>query len=446
VLKTGSLYFDKGHLNFRMFGFGEMLNLPGVAAGCPQFGAFIQYIAFVYLLALYAEGISNKARIDVLVLSFGAPVLMFLISSQKHQLTGVVATALAFYTLMDKGRLLRAPYAILFWAVLTFAVGIKYSFIISAAAILLLVILKEGWGKHLLRTMLTGGGIFLLFNAPVYVFKAFRFGDPVSPLLERFRPGPDPVVLSLQQFLHDFRESPFPFPANLFLPSSPGSFTTIIGLPALILVLFLLHRRFTKEKIAVVAFAMFTVIGGQPTARFFLEPLLWVIPLFAATLVATRWQVVLFTGLRLQLLVLLPVLLLTAGLFLPGLITNQGRDTMMRRFAIGYSESRWIDASIPRDAKICVGLRSRSLIPREHMPVEYTAYYIKQGGDFASFEKLAQQSGADYYVVPDYAMNNFGTSFNRPPVACENFTMATRNPLNYTSYTLCIYKVNPPAR
>ena len=45
ILQKGSLWFNKDNLHFRMAGFGEMLNLLGVANGCPQLGAFIQIIA-----------------------------------------------------------------------------------------------------------------------------------------------------------------------------------------------------------------------------------------------------------------------------------------------------------------------------------------------------------------------------------------------------------------
>lgn len=443
MLKQGGLFFDAGNLHFRMFGFGEMLNLPGVAAGCPQLGAFIQLLAFRYLLRVYSDPVNGKTRLDLLVLCMGIPLVLFLVSGAKHQLTGVAATCIAFHALQHRDGLLRPPYIFLFWAVLVFAIGIKYSFVISAAAIVLLLILKDGRWSYLLKVILTGFATFAVFIGPLLVYKGIRFGDPLSPLLERFKSNPDPVVLDVQQFLNSFSDSTFPFPLNLLLPSSPGNITTIIGLGALVIVLFLFRPTFGREKLVIIFYVVITALMGQRTARFFLEPLLWVAPLFFATISYNKWQKVLVTGFRLQLLLMLPVLVLSFGLFSRGLFTDKGRDDVMRSYAVGYAESRWIDSLLPPEAKIAAGIRSRSLVPRQNFPVEYLTYSVRGGRRADTLAAMLQRYQVDYFVMPDYYISTLGPAFNMPPVACKEFTMATRNPLNKTTYTLCIYKAQP---
>ncbi|WP_276134984.1 DUF1420 family protein [Polluticoccus soli] len=443
MLSSGGLFFDARNLHFRMFGFGEMLNLPGVAAGYPQLGAFIQFLAFRYLLRVYSDPVNGKTRLDLLAVFMGIPLLLFFVSGEKHQLTGMVATSLAFYALLQRDGHLRKPYTFLFWAVLVFAVGIKYSFIISAAVIAVMLIVKDRSWPHVSQNMFAGILVSIVFLAPLYVFKVIRFGDPLSPLLERFRAHPDPVAVHLQLFLREFTDSAFPLPLNLFIPSSLGLLTTVIGLAAAIIFIFLFSRGFWAEKLTVLLFVVFTILLGQPTARFFMEPLLWVTPLFFASLSASKWQKLLFGGLRVQLLAMLPIILFTVYSFAPGLFTNKGRDEVMRSYAVGYAESRWIDSTLPPGVKISTALRSRALVPRDNFAVEYLAYSAKDQSQVDSLIAGMRSFGVEYFVVPGYYLDALDTSYVFPPIAHHEFSVATRNPMNASMYTLNICKAKP---
>lgn len=442
ILARGNLFFDGGNLHFRLFGFGEMLNMPGVAAGCPQLGAFIQFLSFRYLLRVYSDPVGGKTRLDLMVICLGLPLLMFLVSTQKHQLTGLAATCVAFYALQQKDGLLKGSYVFLFWTTLVLAICIKYAFIISAIAIVILLVIKN-FRRAYLSKLLAGLVVFVVFAGPLFAYKAIRFDDPISPLMERFKDVQDPVVVELQLFLQSFRDSTLPLPFNLFLPSSVSNVTTFIGLGSLITILFLFFRGFVAEKIAVLAFILLTLLLGQPTARFFLEPMFWLLPLFFANMPPGKWQKLLFTGFRLQLIAMVPALLLSVYLFAPALFTDKGRNDVMDSFAAGYAVCNWMDATLPEDAVVASNVRSRSLMPRKYLPIEYLTHFVNNGGNFDTLDKMAQDFGVDYYVVPNYAFANFGSSFNKPLVACQSLPMATRNPFNKTFRTMCIYKAKP---
>jgi hypothetical protein len=187
ILNSGSLWFNKDYLCFRMAGFGEMINIIGVANGCPQLGAFIQMIALFWILAVFLHAVPQENRITLLTAFLAIPVLLFLLPNQKHQLTGILCTSFCFFVLSEKKDVITPRVSSLLIALLFFAAGIKYSFLISAAVLLLLMAWNCQSRSEIFR--LAGKIIlwFLIILGPVLIFRWIHLGDPLSPFLERFK-------------------------------------------------------------------------------------------------------------------------------------------------------------------------------------------------------------------------------------------------------------------
>lgn len=441
MLRTGSLWFDIHNLHFRLAGFGEMLNLLGVANGCVQLGAFLQMLALLWLIVVYIEAVPKTLKSHVYPLVLGIPVLLFFIPGQKHQLTGIAASSICFYMLCFQKQHFTRQVIMLWVCTLLFAVGIKYSFIISAAALLLYAFLQAK----------NKGGIFIttvvlacIFVAPVFVYKYLQFGDVLSPVLERFKAQPDPAVISLGRFLRNFRDPGFGFPGGIFLPASFGSISVTMGWCAVVLLfVFSLCRQYWRECTVVLLFIVLTIGFGQKTARFFVEPYLWMLPVVLLNAASQKTgKYVLKLGVA-QFLLLLPFIAFSFYLLVPGIVSGNLREKVLVRSAYGYAESRWLDKVLPQDARIATGLRSRAWLPRPFFPKEYLYLPMKDSNRTAKMDSMLKAYRINYLVLEDgTGLEKFKTQYAGTIVAGpEKFTLATRNPFNSSSYELVVYKL-----
>jgi hypothetical protein len=441
MLRTGSLWFDIHNIHFRLAGFGEMINLLGVANGCVQLGAFLQMLALFWLLSVYVQTVPPALKKHVYSLVLGIPILLFLIPGQKHQLTGIAATSLCFYILCFHTGQLTKRVVVLWVCTLLLAVGIKYSFILSATALLLYALLQTNNKSRIIITTALLGSVFL---APVFIYKYLHFGDALSPLFERFSSVPDPAVIGLGRFLRNFRDPGFGFPIGLFLPAGMGTISVILGWCAVLLLLaFSLYKKYWRECITVFLFVALTIALGQRTARFFMEPYLWMLlPLLLHWGYKKAGKVV-FTIADIQFVLLFPFILFSFYLLAPGIVSNKLREKVLVRTSFGYTESKWMDEVLPADARIATHLRSRAYLPRPYFPREYMYYALKDSRRVKMMDSMMQAYGITYLVLQtDKASDRLKDRYNAALFAGpKKFTIATRNPFNSGTYELVIYKL-----
>jgi len=441
ILRTESLWFDINNIHFRMAGFGEMLNLLGVANGCAQLGAFIQMLALLWLLMVYTEAIPRTSKSYLFSTMLGIPILLFLVPGQKHQLTGIAATSLCFYILcFQKGHF--SKQVLLLWiSTLLLAVGIKYSFIISAAALLLYALLQA---KNSKRLWLYGILLGLLFTGPLFLYRYIHFGDPLSPLVEGLKPNPDPFIIQLGRFFHSFQDPGFGFPLGVFLPASLGSVSVTMGWCAVLLLLaFTLYKQDGRECLVALLFIILTVSVGQKTARFFIEPYLWLLLPVLLHLSQKKWGKYALRMANVQLLLLLPVVLFSFYSLAPAILSNKLREKVLIRSSFGYAESKWLDEVLPAEARIATGLRSRAYLPTPFFPREYLYLGTKRTELALQTKQMIQTYGINYLVLEkNEATEKLLTDYNAILYAGpKKFNIATRNPFNSAQYELAIYKL-----
>ena len=444
ILKTGSIWFNKDNLHFRMAGFGEMLNLLGVANGCPQLGAFLQVIAFFYVLHAFASHTIAKQRLNLLALFLGIPVLLFLLPSQKHQLTGILATSVCFLFLQRRIAFTSASL-VLFLSVVLFAAAIKYSFLISCAALILLFFLKHP--SEISVTRFLGNFIVLaiVILGPQLLFKWYYFGDPLSPLLEGITPNPDPVVLKLHTYIKQYRESSFTFPINLFFTNSFAKISTILGVTGLIFAaLPFLYKTQKAEVITIVFFISAIFSGGQISSRFFLEPLFWTIFLFITTYKSSSFLKYFLFFPKLQLFVILAFVTFGIYSLAPSVLTNDFREKVMLQSSNGYAESKWLDKILPVDARIATASRSRAFSPRPYFPWEYLVFSSPedQKQAVALGKKLRDEYKITHLVLPYHGFEPLKQLYAGELVyGPKRFTVASRNPFNRLEHEVAVYKI-----
>ena len=214
-----------------------------------------------------------------------------------------------------------------------------------------------------------------VFVLPVFARNFVFYGDPISPLLERWRPTPDPVIIAFAELLRKFSgelsvRTLARLPWDLAATLTPAGLHDVLGLGVFGFLLALGEPGPSRKLLlaALMAFVL-VILFGQFTPRFFLEPYLW----GAAAVVSAPWRPLkslLFKALTAQAIVVAGVAVYLGVLLFPGALTESGRDRVMTLMADGYAEAKWLDATLPPDAVVLEGLRNffggapRTLLPR----------------------------------------------------------------------------------
>lgn len=449
ILRTHSIWLNKDFLHCRMLGFGELFNMLCIATGCIQLGAFVQLIALCWMAAALMQA-ANGRRIATLMLVFGVPLLLTMLPSQKHQLTGVACMSVCFYFVFNYRKVIGGKDYLLVVICLMFAAGLKYNFILSAALMLLYMrlrgvrLLSSGrWAALLL--------IFCMGLAPLLIYRAICFGDPVSPLLEALKSRPDPVVLHFNRFIKDYTDTSLAFPLSLIIPHTVSSISTVLGCCAGVMVAVLLFcRRYTAELLILSVFMLLIVAFGQRTARFFLEPYYWGLPILIAESGRRRWLRAVGGAVVLQFFLLIPFVSFLCIVMMPGIASNSGRARLMSAAASFYDESRWMEGLVPRDAVVCTDIRSRALLHHKLFPIEYLYFTdFKDSAQVARFEDLLYRKYKVRYLVlihqgsSGVAIRDYADSLIAGPIT---FYTGTRNPYNRQAYKAFIYSVRSSPR
>lgn len=444
ILQKGSLWFNRDHLHYRLAGFGEMINLLGVANGCPQLGAFVQMIALLHTLRALSARVIAAHKLTICLFLAGIPTLLFLLPNQKHQLTGILCTTVCFLFISNSRNLTLSRIRLLMLAML-FAAGIKYSFLLSIAALVVLFLMKRPKDISLWKITVSFALLASLVLGPQLLFRWMHFGDPFSPLLEGLFNEPDPVVKRFHHYIKNFRESSFPFPANLLLTDSAGKVSTILGTGVIIFgFLPFLFKRAIPEITSIIFLLLAICFVSQLSSRFLMEPLLWLIPLFI-TAYGHAKNFKYFTWLlSAQMFCMAPFV--ASGLYAlaPSLFSDALRTKVLTNSANGYAESIWLNETLPAHAHIATSNRSRAFLPRPFFPWEYLVFTsLEKPLEVQALRKKLAEYHIDYIVLPENGTAQLQAAINASFVSGpKTFPLATRNPLNRTKYKVSIFKIN----
>lgn len=444
ILRSGSIWYNPDLLQYRMVGLGEMLNILGVANGCVQLGALLQWMGFLWLMYVYAETVPAGTKSTVLSLMLAAPVLLFLIPGQKHQLTGIVCTSLCFHALVHNRSLLQGRMLPLFTFCLVLAMGIKYSFLLSGFVIIVLLWagaqgLKLAASKTLHIVLL--GCIFLL---PLFLYRYLHYGDILSPMLERYKSIPDEVVIKFAAYIKGYTDSGFAFPLNVLLPSSASNISSVLAWTAVMIIVFLFLKKYRIEAAVICLFIILTIFLGQQSSRFFLEPYFWMLPLLIVAIGEhSKWSIVLRIG-QAQFLLLVPFFLYAVYILVPGIISDTGRETVLRQHAHEYNEAKWINAIVPGNAVVATFTPSRAFIDKRTFPLEYLSLiFEKDTASVHKIDKMLRDYNVQYLVVNPQQANRLRPEYHAEKVSgIQTFEKASRNPFNIHTYRLALYRLH----
>jgi hypothetical protein len=281
-------------LHARLIGWGDMINLLGLGAGTDCLSSVFQFAGLIMaVFAVNALAKTAAGKIMGILLVVSSPLMVVLTISQKPQLLPCAAMTTALVLVISRFRALDAGSAFLCLSCLAFAIACKYSFLLTGILILPIIFCAAWRAGRLGRVALFAAALLIFAVAPIYLRNLAFYGDPLSPLLERWRSGADPIVKTFAWYLHNFAgertwDNLLKLPWNLVATRDPGKITTVLGIGTFAFFMAAFKRTLEARimLVAAAAAALLILIFSQLTARFFLEPYLWV----AAAAVASPWR------------------------------------------------------------------------------------------------------------------------------------------------------------
>jgi hypothetical protein len=457
ILRHHGYFLQPDWVVERLIGLGESLNLLGLAGGTDILGAALQFAGLVAVLAgAVSLAKTNMDRIMVAVAILACPVLLFLVPSQKPQMLPTAATTIALILLAERFRAMDAKTLILALPCVFFAIACKYSFILTGGVVVAVALLAAYRARLLGLALGISLAAYIVLVLPVHWHNLVLYGDPISPLLEKYKTVADPAVIRLATHLESYSaDTSLPFPLGLLVPSSLGTLSTVLGLGPL---LFLVGLKEAWEHLiprillgcAAVVVVCILSFGYMP-ARFFLEPYLWIVAAGAAS-AWTFGKRLLFKLMVGQLCVVAVIAMFGAATLFPGSITSAWRDRVMSQAAFGYAETQWLNQVLPPGAVVLSDIRSSALIPRPFLSSNIFAFSnLRKPDELARAKYLAVAAHVNTLVtrVPMAPMIARVASILAPAVGKaiagpKEFHIAARNPRNRgATYNLMVFRFNP---
>ncbi len=376
-LRHGGAYPRPDWFHARFVGLGESLNMLGLAAGTDGLGAAFQAAGLVVaLLGVTAFAKTRSDKLFAVLLVVTCPVIFLLITGQKPQLLPSAGLVIALVIVVQRFKTFDPLTAVFAFGCAAFAMASKHSFLLTGSVVVSVGLIAAFRAQRLRFALVVLAGCFAILAAPVFARNFVFYGDPISPMLERWRPGGDPAVIAFaEQSLRSYLPSgPTPvtlatlvrLPWDLAVTLHPGAFHHVLGLGVFGFLLALRERGSTRLLLltALPAFALvfaFAQLNHGP--RFFLDPYLWC----AAAAAAVPWRPLkslFFKALTAQALAVAVVAIYLGVVFFRGALTEAGRERVMTLMALGYAEAKWLDATLPPDAVVLTTAHNYAVLPR----------------------------------------------------------------------------------
>lgn len=386
VLNQGGMPINPEWFIGRLAGNGEVLNAMALSVGAEQFGSLLQYASLLSIVGIIyfcnrttdpQETENSKEFTDLIALAaFSAPVLLFLISAPKPQMWPIAMTTFAFALVVHperRGLSRRDEFLgfMLICALVMTASQAKFNYLMGGGVVGLLALGFMFTKRRFLPSVGLGLFLALLIIAPPLLWKIIFFDAGWIEALIHPLPGHLPGVdafISQAKGAADFT-SPLPFPLLMFIPTSPGAFSTLLGIGILVFIGLRPghdHRLWAGTFAALIA-VLASAFLAPPSSRMYLEPYFWlvvILSLQANRIAFLKMRFVKFLVLC-QAFVVVVASWLGALSVLPGAITMALRVNVMQRAANGYEVMQWADTVLPKNAIVLNGHRSMALLPRD---------------------------------------------------------------------------------
>ncbi len=377
--------------NQGLAGIGENIILFGIIFKAEQFPTLIQFFALISIFGNFLTfetqtikvNTNQKTNIFVLFV-LTIPVLLFLTTSPKPQLTGIAATALTFSIinyLNSVNTLITKKGALTISILLFYAVATKLNFILSASFLFLYLFYILYLNKKSFFSFFTYISIvsisFLLVFTPIIVYKHQIFNNHIFSYLY---PIPDyyPGYKNFLNFLKQYRDSNISFPLSLIYPGSFSTLSMILGPNLIVVILFIIFGKIINIRlfISIIMLSLLGFILGQATSRFFFEYYILILIYLNYNLI--NINTTFFYNIRYYLIAnsIIIIIILTYSVFTLsiGAVNINLREKVLMTKANGYDLSKWVRAEIPNSNKILLEHRSLAFFSNNTFSTDWINY------------------------------------------------------------------------
>jgi hypothetical protein len=439
-LRHGGAYARPDWFHARLAGLGESINMFGLAMGTDNLGAIFQAIGFaVAIVGVTTFAMTRSDHIFGILCVAACPVILPLVTAQKWQLFPAAGLTVCLVLVADRLRRFDHITALWVFGCAAFAVGSRYTFLLSASVVVLIGLWAAYRAGRVLSALLIliACGTFIV--APVFARNLVFYGDPLSPMLERWKAAGDPAVIAFAEFLRNCGwelnwQTLLLLPLKLAVSLEPSTFQDVLGIGMFVFLLCVRRGDDLQRLVLLAALAVFVLnlAFARVTPRFFLEPYLWCVAV-AVPVATSRFKSFFVRALTVQGVPVAAVAVSLGVLLFGGALTPAWRDRVMTLMAVSYAEAKWLDAVLPRDAVVLENFRYRALMPRRFIVGERylmgkmpnreqaLAAFIKERG----VTVLVTQ-----YPVQEPLFQSLASRYGVPRVGPATFQAAARSVFN----------------
>ena len=419
-------------------GNGDIINSTALYFGSDNFGSLIQFSSLLLFFLFLKKEINERNKFNFLIVFIlSSPTILQLISGPKFMLLPQLMTtaALYFFIKLKKIRIIDFIFIV---TLLMGATQFKSSFIISGSLIGLLIFFKAfvfDKIKILLITLL----LFSFFFIPTAIWNFFQISD--FDLINIFTLMPEEMMNNMKSF----RENNIIYPFNLFIPDSLGSISTILGFQFLLLFLsFKKTRKFNSIILITLGTIVIHYFIGMNVSRMYYEYVLWLAISFVF-INDKRIDYKFYRKLILpQLLLIFCFSLYFATISIPTIFSNKSRDVFMIKNSYNYAAIKWINKTLPPNARVISRLRSVSFLKNEFISMDSLDFGLTNESLINYVEQIKEKK-MNYIILYTNQLKNhpFKNCLGPRFAQSDNFILATRNPMNNKfKYKITIFHFN----
>ena len=424
----------------------------GLVIGSEQFGSILQFAGLISILGILKK---YKAPYIFYIILFSSPVIVFFVSSLKPQLfticSSVFAFSLIFLSNFNKKSFLNnyeTKKIILILTIIFSSITIKFSFILSSFLLTFVLIVKNFNLKKIIDILKIVIIVYFLIVFPSILWKYINFGGNFFELFyspfstERYG------LTYFKNYLTGLSESNVHW---FVFPTSLGNFTHSLGLGTLMIYyLFWVNNNIEKYclLIIILIFILVSYYFGQFTARFFLEPYMWVTIFLLQFYKSIKIQKIYEFFLRIQAIIFSGIVLYGIVTLTSGVINSKLRDKVLEQNAMGYKFFKWVNFNLKNDNSPiiafnrAISLSKNFAISRDHL------YFVN----------LSKPEAKEYVdeikkIKPKYIVYSPRVTTYKKYVNCATELYkfeeiadlkAVRNPINKTKeeFAIYIYEIN----
>lgn len=428
-------------INFWLYanvgGNGDIFNSIALTLGTDNFVSFLQFLSLILFLLFLKKEIRNQSKFIFLsVFIISSPTILQLLSGPKFMILPQIMTGLALYLFIKCKKIETVDF--LFIAILLMGASqFKSSFLISGSIIGLLTLFKAVKSINFKIFFY----IFLLtsfFFLPTAIWNFNQVND--FELINIFSIMPDEMMNNMKQF----KENNYVYPFNIFIPSSFGKISTVLGFQIFLLLLFF----YKSENFKIIMYIMFSTILlhfylGMNVGRMYYEYILWGSIAFIF-IKNKNVNYNFYTKLILpQTILIFCFCIYFVSISISSLFSNNARNNFMINNTFYYEGIDWVNQNLPINAKIISTIRPVALLKNEFAPTDWLDFYSYEN-DLVKYFELIKKSKFDHILLVDNdkthpLINCTGKLLNKS----KKFKKSTRNPFNKKSYySLSIHSFN----